>query len=257
MPRFILLLVPFLAVLARGATDAAGAPASLGAAYIAKGDAESAIAAYEKAVELEPGSSELHRRLGEAYGLAAQKAGTFTRLGWARKMRAAYEKAVELDPANLDARSGLMGFYQMAPGVMGGGLDKAYAQAAEIKRLDAVRGRIAYALLCIGEKKYADARTEIDEALRLEPQNYAALFQTGRLAALTGDQPDRGLAALQRCLALTPPSGAPGHEAAHWRLGNIHERKGDKAAARAAYQASLRINPQFTQAVESLAKLPE
>lgn len=255
MRYFILLL--FLIIFARGATSSAETQASLGAAHLAKGDADSAIAAYEKAIGPDPGNSELHRQLGDAYGLAAQKAGMFSKIGLGKKCLAAYAKAVELDPKNLVARHSLMTACQQAPAVMGGGMDKAYAQAAAIKQLDATRGHVAYALLYIGEKKYADARVEIDEALLSEPENYAALFQAGRLAALTGDHLDRGLAALHKCLALTPPSGTPGHDAAHWRLGNIHERRGDHAAARAAYQASLKVNPRFPQAIESFAKLKE
>jgi tetratricopeptide (TPR) repeat protein len=250
MPPLLIFL--FLAVCAHGAT---ATPAEQGAALYAKGDGEGAVAAFEKAVALDPASSELHRQLGDAYGLAAQKAGMFSRMSLGKKSIAAYEKAVALDPANLAARGSLATVYQMAPAVMGGGMDKAYAQAAEIKKRDDNRGRLTYALLHIGEKKYAEARAEVDEVLRAEPGNYAALFQTGRLAALAGDQLDRGLAALQQCLALPPPSGAPGHDAAHWRLGNIHEKKGDKAAARAAYQASLKMNPNFQQAKDSLAKL--
>lgn len=253
MPYFILIL--FFAVFAHGATSPAEVQAALGAKHLAKGEAEAAVAAYEKAAELDPQSSVIHHQLGEAYGLAAQNAGTFARIGWARKTRGAYEKAVELDPRNLAARQSLMSFYQMAPSMMGGGMDKAHAQAAEIKKIDPARGRVATAILYVGEKKYAEARAEIDEVLRTEPENYAALFQTGRLAALTGAQLDRGEQALKKCLALTPTPGAPGHDAAHWRLGNIHEKKGDKAAARAAYQASLKVNPKFPQAIDAIKKL--
>ena len=52
-----------------------------------------------------------------------------------------------------------------------------------------------------------------------------------------------------------PPPGAQAHEAAHWRFGNLWEKKGDKNSARAAYQAALAINPSFPQAIEALKKL--
>lgn len=229
--------------------------ASQGAAQLAAGDSGAAVKSFEKAVALDPTNSVLHHQLGDAYGLAAQKAGMLARPGLAKKSRLAYEKSVELDPANIAARQSLLNFYQMAPGMMGGGMDKAYAQAAEIKRHDELRGRVAFAILHVSEKKYAEATAELDAALLVAPGDYAALFQTGRIAALTGENPDRGIEALQSCLALTPPRGAPGHDAAHWRLGNIWEKKGDKIAARAAYQASLKVNPNFPQAIEALEKL--
>jgi len=107
--------------------------ALLGSVQLAKDDADAAVAAWEKAAELAPANSDYQRQLGDAYGLAAQKAGMLGKIGWAKKCRLAYEKAVELDPKNLAARNSLMGFYQQAPGVMGGGMDKAYGQAAAIK----------------------------------------------------------------------------------------------------------------------------
>ncbi len=242
------------ALVAANATDAE-AHALLATARVAKDDADGAVTASEKAAQLAPASSEIQRLLGDTYGFAAQKAGMLSKIGWAKKCRAAYEKAVELDPANLTARSSLMGFYQMAPGVMGGGIDKATEQAAAIKKIDATRGRIAYATLYTGEKKYPEAFAALDEVLQAEPAHYAALFQFGRLAAISGERTDAGLVALKKCLTLTPPPGAPGHEAAHWRLGNLWEKKGDQTAARAAYQAALALNPNFPQAIDSLKKL--
>ena len=229
--------------------------ALLGSVYLAKGDPEAGVKACEKAAELAPGNGDLQRQLGDAYGSAAQKAGMLGKMGWAKKCRAAYEKAVELDPTNLNARSSLMTYCQQAPGFMGGGLDKAYAQAAAIRKLDVSRGRVAYATLYAGEKKYAEAFAEFDEVLKATPNDYQALYQMGRLAALSGERVDRGMAALNQCLALPPTPGAPGHDAAHWRLGNLWEKKGDRQAARAAYQAALAENPGFQQAIDALKKL--
>lgn len=186
---------------------------------------------------------------------AGQKAGMLSKMSFGEKAIAAYEKAVELDPGSVNARQRLMSIYQMAPGMMGGGVDKAYAQAAEIKKLDADRGRVAYAILYVGEKKYAEALAEIEVVLKSTPDHYAALFQYGRLSALTGDRLDPGMEALKKCLAVPPTPGAPGHDAAHWRLGNLWEKKGDKKAARAAYEAALAVNPSFPQAIAALKKL--
>lgn len=229
--------------------------AGLGDTQLRQDKAEEAVKSFEKVVEFAPTHSDYHRQLGDAYGRSAQKAGMFSKLGLAKKCKAAYEKAVELDPKNLNARFSLMSYYQQAPSMVGGGMDKAYAQAAEIKQLDAARGRLAYANLYVAEKKYTDAFNEFEEALRVTPDNYAALFQIGRLAALSGEKLDRGIETLKQCLATTPPAGQPGHDAANWRLGNILEKKGDKAAAKAAYEAALAVNAKFAQAIDALKKL--
>ena len=233
----------------------ANIPFYLGRLALQANDHERAVTCLEKAVALDPKVARFHQRLGDAYGLAAQKAGFMSRVGFASKCKTEYEKAVELDPKNIDARFSLLGFYQQAPGVLGGGMEKAHAQAEEIKKLDPSRGRMAVAGLYLVEKKNDLAFAEFEAALKANPDDYAALFQLGRTAAITGERMDRGLEALRKCLTLTPPENQPGLVAVHWRIGFILEKKGDKAGARAEYQESLKIDPKFPQALESLKKL--
>jgi tetratricopeptide (TPR) repeat protein len=227
----------------------------LGRLALQRGDHEGAVKYLEKAVALAPGDSRMHHRLGDAYGLSAQKAGLFSKMSFAGKCRTAYEKAVALEPKNIDARLALLAFYQQAPAIAGGGMDKAHAQAQEIKQLDAGRGRQAIAGLYLAEKKYPEAFAEFDAVLKEKPGDYAALYQVGRLAAVSGQQLDRGLATLRQCLSATPPENQPGHAAVHWRLGNILEKQNDRAGARAAYEAALKVDPNFPQASEALKKL--
>jgi len=236
---------------------AAEAYALLASVAVATGDPDAAVAAAEKAAELAPASGDYQRQLGDAYGFAAQKAGLLSKMGWAKKCGAAYEKAVALDPANVGARSSLMGYYQNAPSMMGGGMEKAYAQAEEIKKLDANRGHLAYAALYAADKKFDLALAEFDEVLKVSPDDYAALYQVGKLAAVSGQSLDRGLASLRRCLELPVPDAlnTPSHAAAQWRIGNILEKKSDPAGARTAYEAALQLDPKFTQAAEALKKL--
>jgi len=235
----------------------AEAHALLGEAEVAKGDADAAVRAWEKAAELAPARSDYQRQLGDAYGFAAQKAGMLSMIGLAKKCRRAYEKAVALDPRNVGARQSLLDYYQMAPGLMGGGMDKAYEQAAAISALDAARGRRAYAMLHAADRKYEVAFAEFEEVLKAAPDDYAALYQVGKLAATSGQFLDRGLAALRRCLELPVPeaAGTPEHAAAHWRIGNILEKQNDPAGARAAYQAALKLDATFTQADDALKNL--
>lgn len=226
----------------------------LGQTYLARNDAEKSVPLLEKAVALAPANSEYQRILGDAYGLSALKAGLFAKLSWAKKCKAAYDKSVELDPRNIRARVSLMDFCRQAPGFIGGGMDKAYAQAAEIKQLDPVRGRQAYSTLYAAEQKYPEAFALYEEALREKPGDDDALYNIGRLAALSGQQLDRGLEALRELLS---HEGRAHDARAQTRLGNILEKKNDKAGARAAYQAALEGDPKFTQAMEALRKLNE
>ncbi|HYC69963.1 MAG TPA: tetratricopeptide repeat protein [Opitutaceae bacterium] len=227
----------------------------LGLLAMRRDDPEAGVKFLEQAVARDAANAEYHRRLGDAYGRTAQKAGALSKFGWAKKSLASYQKAVALDPASIDARLSLMGFYQMAPGIAGGAMEKAYAQAEEIRKLDAGRGRLALSGLYVTDKKYAEAFALFQEVLREAPDDYGALFQLGRLSAVTGDRLELGAAALRKCLAATPPPDQPSHAAAHWRLGNIREKQGDKAAARASYESSLQLDPNFRPAQEALKAL--
>jgi len=226
----------------------------LGQCQLNLGDFGKAVPSFEKATTLAPANSEYYRLLGDSYGITAQKAGLFSKFGWAKKCKAAYDKSVELDPANINARWSVMEYCRQAPGFVGGGMDGAYAQAAEIKKLDAARGRIAYASLYTADKKFPEAFAVYEEVLRVAPDDYNTLYQVGKLADTTGQELDRGLAALRRCLTITP-TDSRGYVPAHWRIGNILLRKGDKAGARTAYEAALKLNPEFTEAIASLKQL--
>lgn len=227
----------------------------LGLTLLNQNKGETAVPYLEAATSLAPQNSEYQRALGDAYGVSAQKAGLLSKLGWAKKCKAAYDKAVELDPRNIPARNSVMQFCLQAPSMIGGGVDKAYAQAEEIKKLDPVQGRIAYITIYIAEKKSTEAFALLDEALQAKPDDYLVNYQFGRLSAVTGLKVDEGLNSLQRCLTLTPAPGQPPLAAVHWRIGTLRELKGDKAGAKAAYEAALAIDPKFKNAIESLKKL--
>jgi tetratricopeptide (TPR) repeat protein len=210
-------------------------------------DAPKGLAYLEKALLALPDDAGVQNALGDAFGLTAQKASLFSKLSWAAKSKAAYERAVRLDPKNLTFRWSLLGFYQLAPKIAGGGLDKAYAQAAEIRKIDSLSGRAAFAALELFEKKVKEAFAEFDDVLRQTPDDYQALYHVGRCTAASGQQLDRGLAALKRCLVL---EASAGHDrltraCVHYRLGNVLERKGDATAARAEYDLALKEQPDF------------
>lgn len=227
----------------------------LGSIAMRRNDADDAIYHFEKAIELAPDNSVYHMELGGAYGAAARKAGLMSQLGLAKKCRAALEQAVALDPDNLDARNGLISFYRQAPGFVGGGIGKAYVQAGEIRKRDFHRGSLILGQLYASERRFAEAFNVAQEMLTAAPDSYLAHYSIGRLAAESGERLDEGEQALRHCLTLTPARDEPSHAAAHWRLGNIAEKRRDPATARAAYTTALQLDPSFKAAADSLAKL--
>jgi len=205
------------------------------------------LAHLAKAAQAAPNDARIQNALGDAFGLAAQKAPLYSKFGWARKCRAAYERAVELDPRNPAFHWSLLGYFHLAPRIAGGGMDKAYAEADEIQKLDPMGGRVAFATLYLAEKRSDEAFAEFDEVLRRTPDDFIALYNIGRCAAVSGEHLDRGIAALKRCLRLPLPSGdgKPKRANVYYRLGNLLEKKGDLAGARIEYEIAMRTNPDF------------
>jgi tetratricopeptide (TPR) repeat protein len=227
----------------------------LGQIALQRDDTDTAVRELERSVALSPVIARTHNALGDAFGRAAQKAGVFSQFGLARRSLAEYGRAVALEPDNVDFHESLFSYYVQAPKLVGGGVENAEDEAAAIKKLDPSRGRRAYATLYVAEQKYDLALAELDATLKAEPDDYASLYQVGKIAAMSGQHFERGVAALHRCLELAAPPDAPSHAAAEWRLGNILEKKNDPGGARAAYEAALKMDPSFTAATEALKKL--
>src|SRR5262249_39678139 len=114
-------------------------------AHLALAHWDAAVAACQKAVSLNPGSSQYHLWLGRAYGEKADHASFFAATGLARKVRGEFETAVRLDPDNVEARSDLADFYVQAPGIIGGGKDKAAGQAQQLSSLDPAEAHLVQA----------------------------------------------------------------------------------------------------------------
>jgi tetratricopeptide (TPR) repeat protein len=211
-------------------------------------DAAAGLGFLQKAVQAAPDDARMQNAFGDACGFTARHSGFFSKYGWARKCLAAYARAVALEPGNTDYRLSLLRYYVEAPAIAGGSIAKAYAEAAEIRKLDAADGRIAFATVYLTEEKFDQAFHEFDELLRQKPDDFFALYQIGRCAALSGMQLDRGLVALQRCLQLPLPADTDRRTTPaniHYRLGNILEKKGDLAAAQAEYAAARQVYPDF------------
>ena len=218
-------------------------------------DLPAALPHLERCANLAPQQAKLQNALGDAYGLAAQKANILAKLGWAKRCLAAYEQAVELEPQNPAWHWSLVGYYINAPCLAGGGIGKAYAQAEEIRRLDAANGRVAFATVYLADGRYNDAFSEFAPVLRKSPDDFLALYQIGRCAAVSGQQLDRGIAALRRCLILPEPepaNGLPSYANVHYRLGNLLEKKGCTEEAKREYARAADTNADFRPAKVAL-----
>ena len=124
----------------------------LGESYMKLKKFGDAVDTFENAAELAPKQSMIHVWLGRAWGRLAET-NKLLAFGRARKAKSAFEKAVELDPKNSDALDDLFEYYFEAPGVVGGGLDKAEVVAKKIAALNPEHGERLLARVSEERKK--------------------------------------------------------------------------------------------------------
>jgi tetratricopeptide (TPR) repeat protein len=156
----------------------------MGRNYYGLGDFRKATEALEHSAVLAPGNSTVYLWLGRAYGRRAETSSIVTAPGFANKARQSFEKAAQLNPANLEAQSDLFEYYLEAPGILGGGFDRAASTAAQIARISPAEGYWAQARLAEKRKEFGSAEAHLRRAVEIAPQQISRLIDLARL--LTG-----------------------------------------------------------------------
>ena len=118
----------------------------------------------EQAVNLDGQSAINHMWLGRALGEKADHASFIAAYSLAKRSRAEFEQAVSADPNNGEAMSDLGEFYSSAPGVVGGGIDKAQSLVPSLEKIDPARAHILLARIAESRKDYATAEREFKQA---------------------------------------------------------------------------------------------
>ena len=260
----------------------------LGRAYYSIQDWDHAISSGEKAVSLSPDKSNYYLWLGRAYGEKADASSFFSAAGLAKKVRASFERAVELDGSNVQARSDLAEYYMEAPGIMGGGQDKAKAQADALAKISPAKSHWILGRLAEKNKDNGTAEREFKAALDATHGSAdgwldMAIFyrRAGRMADLDNaieklnaapvKNPetlvDAGITLLRsehnlpvaaqllkRYLAGKTVEEAPAFRA-HTFLGTVYEKQGDKKSAAAEFQAALALASSYRPAREGLKRV--
>ncbi len=250
---------------------------------------DEAIAAGQKAVELEPANSEYHLWLGRAYGQKAERASWFAAIGLAKKVRREFEQAVHLDESSVSARSDLAEFYAEAPGFLGGGKDKARTQAQQIAALDSAAGLQIGAMVAEKENNFPAAENQYRSAIKASgnqagywldlasfyrrrgrfDQMEDAIRQASSAEVRRGDmyldaaqllyRAGRNFPAAVQLLRTylasdTKSEDAPAFQA-HYLLGSILEKQGDRQGAVEEYRAALALAREFDSARQALERL--
>jgi cytochrome c-type biogenesis protein CcmH/NrfG len=256
-------------------------------AYFVLTNWDASIAACQKAVAIEPGNSQYHLWLGRAYGEKADHSSFFFATGLARKVRAEFETAVRLDPSNVEAHADLADYYVQAPGILGGGMDKAAAQAQQLVSLDLAEAHLVRAQIAEKDNDLAAAENEFRAAIQASGgkagtwMDLAQFYRrTNRLnqmqeaiqhatsaqenqhvlvaaaEALIQTQRDLPAAAdlLRHYLAGEMVEDAPAFKA-HYLLGGLLEQQGNILAAVQEYRIAISLARDFTLAQSALKRL--
>jgi len=256
-------------------------------AYYALGDWSRAESPCRQAISLDANNSRFHLWMGRVFGEKADRANFLSAVGLAGKTRDEFQRAVELDPKDVDARLNLAEFYLEAPGIIGGGQDKARAQAKAIGGIKPDREHWVYARIAeknkdaaVAEREYhqmidlshGDAEAWLNLALFLRRQKRYDEMEQAILKTSQGpfSRPDALVEAAQillrggrnypfaikliRQYLLGPVEEAPAFKA-HYLLGTLLEKQGDKAGAAQEYRASLALARNFGLAQEALNRV--
>ena len=193
----------------------------IGRNWFMLGDYKKATDAFEKSLGEDPRNSVYAHWLGRAYGRRAETSSFFTAPGYAAKARQYFELAVQLDPTNGEAMNDLFDYYLEAPGILGGGMDKAEAVAHRIADRDPVEGHFAAAQLADRRKQFDTAEDQLRRAMTLAPHDIGRVLDVAKYLAKRGRIPESD-AAFEQAERIAPRDPRVAFERAR---AYVHEKR--------------------------------
>lgn len=253
--------------------------------YYAQDMADSAISECEKAVANAPNDSDTQMWLGRAYGLKASHANPLVAFGYARKVAGSFQRAVALDPSNFHAMNDLGEYYVNAPGIVGGGIDKAQDLASKMRSRFPAQSHRLSALIAEKRGDLATAESEfkaaadtaktpeayvdlghfyqrhhepdkavapLQAAIDADHHRDAALVDAASILTAAHRSPDLAESVLREYLTSPAKSDAAPAFKVHMQLGNLLASRGDTTGAHNEYAAALALASHYAPARKAL-----
>jgi len=250
-------------------------------------DWDASIRACQKAVALKPANSRYHLWLGRAYGEKADHSNFLAAVGLAKKLRTEFETAVQLDPNDVEARSDLADFYLQAPGIIGGGKDKAETQAQQMAVLDPPQAHLVKARIAEKKGDPVTAENEYRAAIQVSggkagtwlglaefyrrssrldqmqdaiqhatssQENQFVLVRAAQILVRSKREIPLAVQLVRRYLSSGTVEDAPAFKA-HYLLGTLLEKQGNTQAAAEEYRAALSLAAGFAPARDALRRV--
>jgi tetratricopeptide (TPR) repeat protein len=241
-----------------------GARLNLGRALRLKGDADGAIAAYQKAIALDPKYVEAHVHIGiilcdvvhdhdeaiarfhKALALDPKHIASLNSLANAQThkgdldgARATYRKVLGLDSKNAEAHAGLS-VLACAQGDLQGTSNWASKALALDAKCDMAQNCFGISLLMKGDPDRAG--DYFRKAIDLAPTWPGPYENLGMTLAAKGDL-EGAITWVQKALAIDPK-----WVTAHYALGNVLMQKGDLEGAAASFRQAIALKPDYPEA---------
>jgi tetratricopeptide (TPR) repeat protein len=129
----------------------------------------------EAAVETNPKKAAYRLQLASVLSDELNKASFFKKMSIVKRIRRQLDSAVKLEPRNPDCLFGMMMYYEQAPGVLGGGKNKAHQLAEQIGRINRSEGYLAEAQLAQMENRSGELEDLYLKAVEADPISFDAL----------------------------------------------------------------------------------
>lgn len=269
-----------------GSKDYAASRYWLGRIAFSEGRLDDAEEFLEDAIEQNDKVADYHYWYGSALGNIAQKSNMMKQGILAPKIKDAFERTVALDPTNMSAHWGLIEFYTQAPGFMGGSWDKAMETARGIMKIKKAEGYRALGIVNERQEKFGEAEKNFvaaykedslyiynlsnyyqrrkqnakafalfEDVIKNDPTDMLAVYQVGKLSAVSGEKLDLGEKCIVQYLKYQPKENEPTHAGANMRLAQIKEKRGNKAEAKKLYETALKMDASLKEAKEGLERV--
>lgn len=211
------------------------------------GDIDGAADHLEECVELDERNAEYHFELGRAYGQQTQEANFFSQARLAGKVKDEFLRAVELQPQTVRYRVALAQYYLQAPGIVGGSVSKARAQAAEVMKIGPYEGHMAEAAIAGYEKNAKATEQAYRDAIKVDPNNWRAYHQLGYFY-LAEERSGESISPFKKYVELAPDDAN-----SYDSLGDGYMALGQTDSALAQYKKALAADPSFSASMYNLA----
>lgn len=213
---------------------------------------ESAEKNFKTCIEKSPNTPEYHSWLGVTYLAMVDDANIFSKMSIGTKAKESLEKSIALEPNHVHGLINLGKFYLGAPSFAGGSVDKATEIAKKLLTINELEGRILLLHVYLSNEQFNKAELEFSYlSIKLEKSSeHATFYNTYGYYLLNKKEYDNAITQFEKQVHLIPDSVN-----AFDSLGDGYYAAQRFNKAKKAYQAALKLDPDFSHSKKYLKKI--